>query len=188
MLATSAQRESLPTNLQTVEEFEQWERRHATEESYEFIRGRVIPKPFMKQEEYFIVKFLTRLFITTTAFQKGDELTPEMDSYIDETRRRRPDLAYFTNSQIQATRMGIQQKTLFAIEILSDSEFYQDVLDKIQDYFDGGAELVWYIVPRQQKIYVYRSADESKAYKGQDVITASPVVPEMQFTVADMFA
>ena len=142
----------------------------------------------MKQEEYFIVKFLNRLFIKTTAFQQGDELTPEMDSYVDATRRRRPDLAYFTSSQIEGTRAGIRQNTLFAIEILSDSESHEDVLDKLQDYFDGGAQLVWYIIPKQQKIYAYTSPETLKAYKGQDVITAIPVMPEMQFTVAEMFA
>lgn len=36
--------------------------------------------------------------------------------------------------------------TLFAIEILSDSKSDKDVLDKPQDYFDRGAQLVWYIV------------------------------------------
>lgn len=188
MLATSAQPEALPTDLQTVEAFEQWERQHVTEGSYEFVRGRILEKESMKQEEYFIVKFLNRLFISTNAFQQGDELTPEMDSYVDDVRRRRPDLAYFTSLQIQGTRAGIRQKTSFAIEILSDSESHEDVLDKIQDYFDGGAELVWYIVPRRQRIEAYTSPETLTVYKGNDVITAAPVVPEMQFVVSDMFA
>jgi len=37
-------------------------------------------------------------------------------------------------------------------------------------------------------IFAYTSPDESKAYKGQEVISAAPVVPELQFAVADMFA
>lgn len=186
MIATPAL--SLPTNLQTVEEFEQWEQTYSHEGSYEFVRGRVIEKNEMKQAEYLFIKFLTRLFTQTNAYQKGAELTPEMDSYVDDTRKRRPDLAYFSLDQIEETGKGIRQKTRFAIEILSDSESYQDVLDKIQDYFDGGAQLVWYVIPVQQKIYVYTSPDESKAYKGTDVISAAPVVPDFQFTVADLFA
>ena len=180
--------ESLPTHLQTVDEFEAWEWQHNREGSYEFVRGQIIEKQDMKQDEFFIIKFLTRLFTKTVAYQEGDELTPEMDSYIDEFRKRRPDLGYFTMNQITATRTGNLVKTLFAIEILSDSEFHQDVLDKIQDYFDGGAKLVWYIIPRHRKIDVYTSPDESKAYKGADVISAAPVVPDFQFTVADLFA
>ena len=188
MTTTPASAFSLPTHLQTVEEFEQWQRQYVHEGSYEFVRGRIIEKKEMKQAEYLILKFLTRLFARTTAYERGDELTPEMDSYVDDTRKRRPDLAYFTLEQIEETGTGIRQRTRFAIEILSDSESYQDVLDKIQDYFDGGVQRVWYVVPKQQKIYVHTSPDESKAYKGTDVISAAPVVPDFQFTVADLFA
>lgn len=179
---------ALPTHLQTVDEFEQWEHQYHHEGSYEFVRGRVIPKPAMKQDEFYIADFLTRQFIKTTVFQAGHTLMPEGDSYVDDARKRIPDLTYITADQYQAIRRGERVKTLFAIEILSDSESYDDVLDKLQDYFDGGAQLVWYIAPKRQKIFAYTSPDESKTYKGQAVISAAPVVPELQFVVADMFA
>lgn len=180
--------ESLPTHFQTVTEFEQWERLYGHDGSYEFVRGRIIEKNDMKQEEFLLLRFLTRLFAKTSAYEQGDELIPEMDSYVDDRRKRRPDLAYFTLEQIEDTRTGNRQKTRFALEILSDSESYQDVLDKVQDYFDAGAELVWYIIPENKKINVYTSADHSQAYKGTDVISAAPVLPDFQFRVEDLFA
>ena len=180
--------EALPTTFKTVDEFEQWERQYGGDGSYEFVRGRIIEKNEMKQVELYLLNFLTRLFTQTGAYAQGDVLAAEVDSYVDDTRKRRPDLAYFTLAQIQAARTGEKQKTRFAIEILSDSESYQDVLDKVQDYFDAGVQLVWYVIPENQKIYVYTSPDASQAYKGTDVISAAPVVPDMQFAVADLFA
>lgn len=188
MIATPESAVFLPSHLQTVDEFEQWERQHAYEGSYEFVRGRIIPKPAMKQDELDLIDFLVRQFIETPQFKQKHTLYSEIDSYVDGFRKRVPDLTYFSAAQRQAIRQGERVNTLFAIEILSDSESHQDVLDKIQDYFDGGAQLVWYIIPKQQKIYVYTSPDESKAYKGADVISAAPVVPDFQFTVADLFA
>lgn len=177
----------LPTHLQTVDEFEQWEHQQSHEGSYEFVRGRIIPKPAMKQSEIFITSFLIRLFVQTESFRQGNELLPEMDSYVDKSRKRIPDLTYITANQKELIRQNERVNTLFANEILFDSESYDDVLDKLQDYFDGGAQLVWYIAPKRQKIFAYTSPDESKTYKGQDVISAAPVVPELQFVVADMF-
>lgn len=193
MITTPSQWENesghlLPTTLHTVEEFEEWQRQHVTAGSFEFVRGRIIPKESMKQDEVYIANFLLRNFVQTIYFNKGDVLMPETDSYVDGFRKRVPDLTYFTAEQLQAIRRGERIKTAFAIEILSDSETHEDVLDKVQDYFDGGALLVWYIVPKRQKIYVYTSPDESKAYKGTDIISAAPVAPDFQFKLADLFA
>ena len=177
----------LPTHFQTVDEFEAWESRHAHEGSYEFVRGHIMPKAAMKQNEILIASFLIRQFVKTESFQQGNELLPETDSYVDGGRKRIPDITFFTNDQKQAIRRGERVSTLFAIEILSDSESYDDVLDKLQDYFDGGAQLVWYIAPKRKKIFAYTSPDDSKTYKEQNIISAAPVVPELQFAVAEMF-
>ncbi len=189
MLATAQLSELvLPSHFQTVDEFEAWQNQYVTEGSYEFVRGRIIPKESMKQDEVLLANFLVRLFMMTNAFKRGDILMPESDSYVDEKRKRVPDLTYFSAQQLLDIRAGNRVKTAFAIEILPDSESFEDVLDKIGDYFDAGAQLVWYIVPKKQRIYVYLSPDESKAYKGDDVISAAPVLPDFQFTVADLFA
>lgn len=96
----------------------------------------------MKQNEQYIVQFLTRLFTKTSAYQQNAELFREIDSYVDGVRKRVPDLAYFTNEQINQNRAGTRSSTVFPREILSDSESYEDVDDMIQDYFDAGAVFV----------------------------------------------
>jgi Uma2 family endonuclease len=184
MIATPAE---LPTHLQTVDEFEAWQREVGNDGSFEFVRGQLIPKS-MKQNEIKIANFLSRRFTQTVQYQQNYVLYPELDSYVDDKRKRIPDLTYFTADQLAAIERGERVGTLFAIEILSDSETHADVLDKLTDYFDGGARLVWYIVPKHQKIYVYTSPDESVAFKGQQTISAAPLIPDYAFIVADLFA
>ncbi|WP_461048894.1 Uma2 family endonuclease [Spirosoma arcticum] len=188
MMTALSQAEPLPTTLQTVDEFEQWQRQYVTEGSYEFVRGRIIPKPAIKQEQVFIADFLVRRFAETESYRQRNSLLPETDSYVDGSRKRVPDLTYLTRDQQEAIRQGERARTRFAIEILSESESFQSVTDKVQDYFDGGAQLVWYVVPVKQKIYVYTSPDEIKVYKGTDTLSAAPVIDDFQFVVADLFA
>ncbi|AUD07270.1 Uma2 family endonuclease [Spirosoma pollinicola] len=176
-----------PSAPQTVAEFEKWLSRKKTDANYEFVRGRIIRKPPMMQEELFIVDFLVRRFVKTQSFELGDNLLTEFDSYVDAYRKRVPDLAFFNASQIASTRIGERVMPIFTIEVLSDSESQNDVLEKVQDYFDAGVQLVWYIAPKQQKIYAYTSPDDIKVYKGPDVCSAAPVVPDFQFVIQDLF-
>jgi Uma2 family endonuclease len=187
MMETPTADSTLPTDLKTVDEFEQWQQQPGNDGNFEFVRGRIIPKS-MKQNEIDIAAFLQSEFSKTAVARERHLLMPESDSYVDGTRKRIPDLTYFTAEQRQAIRRGERVKTLFAIEILSDSEKHEDVLDKIQDYFDGGAQLVWYIVPKRQKIYAYTSPDHSTVFRNDQIITAAPVIPDFSFTVADLFA
>ncbi len=169
-------------------EFEEWQRQYAPEGRYEFVQGEIIEKKAKSQAEQMISKALVNLFIQTNTHQRGDAVVSGVDFYIDETRIRRPDLAYFTLEQRQKRERGVSAKSRFVIEIMSGAEAYQDILNKIQDYFDAGVELVWYVIPESRKVYVYTSPDELTGYMNNDVISATPVISDFQFTVADLFS
>lgn len=176
--------------ITTVVEFEAWllEQPDLADKRFEFVEGRMIEKEGMKQNEIFIVRFLTRLFCKTNAFNNNDYLGAELDSYISDKRKRIPDIAYFTAEQVENARKGERFNTDFAIEILSPNEVFQDIEEKIQDYFDSGTKLVWYISPKQQQIYVYTSPTDVKIIKGEDICSAEPVFSDFSFPVKEMFA
>ena len=187
MEAVTAPRKKRPSAPQTVAEFEKWLARKKTDANYEFVRGRIIKKPPMRQEELFIARFLMRAFAKIQLYQQGAEMLSEGDAYVDTFRKRIPDLAVFTDEQISGAKTGKRFMPPLAIEILSDSESQNDVLEKVQDYFDAGVQLVWYIAPKQQKIYAYTSPDDIKVFKGQDICSAAPVVPDFQFVIQNLF-
>ena len=97
-------------------------------------------------------------------------------------------MTYLTAEQKLAIRRGEWVKTLFAIEILSESESYEYVTEKIQDYFDADARLVWYVAPRQRRIYAYTSATELTVFKADINISATPLLLDLQFVTSDLFA
>lgn len=174
----------------TVAEFELWllEQPELADKRFEFVEGRMIEKEGMKQNELFIARFLAKLFYKTEAFKNDDYLGSEVDSYISDKRKRIPDIAYFTASQIIEARKGKRLNTLFAIEILSPNDNFQDVAEKIQDYFEAGAKLVWYILPKQEQIYAYTAPTKVLILKGEDICSAEPVLSDFSFAVKDMFS
>ena len=176
--------------IQTVEEFEEWliHQPDLVDKRFEFLDGELIEKGAMKQQEIIIIDFLVRMFMKTIAFQNGDILLPEIDSYIHTKRKRIPDLAYFTKGQIVEGAKGVKLATYWAIELLSDSESLEDIEEKVEDYFSAGAQLVWYISPKRQQIYVFTAPHEVKILKGTDVCSAAPVLSDFSFTVSDLFA
>lgn len=174
----------------TVAEFEHWVDNNSllSDRRFEFVNGKIIEKSGMKQEEFFIAQFLMRLFVKTAAYDKGDELITESDSYIDSKRKRIADIGYFTKKQIKEARKGKRFAPALAIEILSPNEKLEEIADKVQDYFDANVQLVWYIFPKQEQIYAYTSPTDLTILKGTDVCSAAPVLPDFSFKVRDIFA
>ena len=173
--------------LATVEEFERWLSKKKTDYNYEFVNGQAIKKNPMKQSELLMVRFLTDLFMTTQAFAMKGRLFPETDVYIDSFRKRIPDLAYFTDAQIQATRSGTKVVPAFVIELVSDSESFDDVEKKIQDYYDAGVQVVWYINPKSKRIHNYTSPKNVMICADNDVCTAAPALLDFKFEVKELF-
>jgi Uma2 family endonuclease len=174
-------------NLATVAEFEVWLSKKKTDYNYEFVNGQIVKKNAMKQNELFISQFLTRRFSKTSAYLNNGELTAEIDVYIDEYSKRIPDLAYFTDEQIKAAAKGTKVVPAFVIELLSDSESYDSVEDKINDYFRAGVQIVWYLNPKKQSIHLYSSAKEIKVLTEDDICSAKPVIPDFEFVVKTLF-
>lgn len=176
--------------IESVAEFEEWAAKQPSlvDKRFEFLDGKWIEKDGMKQEEAYIADLLIRFFVNTEAFQKGDALLPELDSYVNDKRKRIPDLTYLTKAQKIESARGKRVATLFAIELLSDNDYFLDTEKKVEDYFSAGAKLVWYISPKQQKIYAYTSPTEVKILRGEAICSAAPVIPDFSFKVKDLFA
>ncbi len=172
---------------QTVAEFEKWVLSRKLKNIYEFRYGNIIKKGGMKQLEFFIVKFLSRSFTKTLAYQNEGELLPESDVPIDDFRKRIADLAYFNENQVNQAANGQKVIPSFAIELLSPNEVLEDIEDKIQDYFDAGVQVVWYISPKKKLIYVYTSPSDVKIYKGEQICHARPALPDFEFKTEDLF-
>ncbi|MEO7311344.1 MAG: Uma2 family endonuclease [Chitinophagaceae bacterium] len=171
----------------TVAEFEVWESKRHSDYNYEFYYGEIIKKPAMKQNELILLRYLNEAFLLTGAYRLSGVLASEVDVFVDEDRKRIPDLAFFTDEQVLAAAKGEKVVSAFAIEILSDSETLRHIEKKVQDYFDAGVQLVWYITAKSKRIYAYNAVNEVKIYSAGESVTAAPVLPDFEIDIDKLF-
>ena len=75
-----------------------------------------------------------------------------------------------------------------AVEILSPSNTVAEIHDKLVEYFENGARLVWVIHPKEQYVLVYRSSQEpDRLLKSTDSLDGEEIAPEFTLPIADLF-
>lgn len=73
------------------------------------------------------------------------------------------------------------------VEIISPSDRYTDVEEKVAEWLDGGTRMVVVINPRRRTVTIYRSLLEARILTITDVLDGQDVVPGWQMPVAEMF-
>lgn len=157
-----------------------------TRYKYEWNKGKIEKTDKMKQLEFFILKALSRLFVKTNAYQNGAELLTEGDVLTSSEQLRRPDLAYYTESQIIETTKGINQVPTFVIEIISPSDNQNKILEKNQEYFSAGVQLIWLIMPNLKQVHIYSSPKKVQICTDDDICSAKPVLPDFEISVNNL--
>ena len=77
----------------------------------------------------------------------------------------------------------------FAAEVVSPSDKFSDVIDKVQRYLEDGVQLVWVLDPQQKSIIVYRAgSNQSTTYAGEDTVSAADVIPGFELKLSDLYA
>jgi Uma2 family endonuclease len=74
-----------------------------------------------------------------------------------------------------------------AIEIVSPSERQSELLEKIAEYFDSGAQEVWLLLPERKQVYRYRAPLEVEILDEEDVLTGGELLPAFSLRVGELF-
>jgi Uma2 family endonuclease len=73
----------------------------------------------------------------------------------------------------------------FAIEVLSPSNTRREMARKLDEYFQAGTRVVWYIDPKARTVTVYTAVDQKITYGENDELTCGDVLPGFRFRLAD---
>ena len=155
---------------------------------WEWNEGRIEKTTAMKLKEQYIVRNLARHFTTTSAYQNGDILTFEVEVWTSPIKWRKPDAAYLTHQQITDGAKGIESMPAFVIEVISKNDDINIVVDKVDEYFAAGVQVIWHIFPEQKMVHIYRSLDIIEVCRGEKLCSAAPVLSAFEMTVSDIFS
>lgn len=129
---------------------------------------------------YVRLKNLGVMFDSSTAFKMRNG------------NKRAPDVAFFAKERLQGVTTlpsgFLDDAPDLAIEVLSPNNTVEEINDKIAEYFENAARLVWVINPYQHYVLVYRSAQEpDRLLKSTDALDGEDVIPGFTLPVAELF-
>ena len=154
---------------------------------YEFNDGIIESKPGMKQNEAKIVRNIEDNFYETTAFRQRSRLLTEFDCWVTERQMRRPDMALYTNEQIDRMGEGKREIPTFVIEIISEYDEFGQMNTKLREYFAAGVQVVWWIVPGFDMVHAFTSPKTITIATDDDALSMMPVLPDFNANVRGIF-
>ena len=74
-----------------------------------------------------------------------------------------------------------------AVEVISKSNSADDVVVKIDDYFQAGVRQVWVVYPVTSKVHVYGSPTQVKMLQMGDELQGDPLIPGFRLPLSELF-
>ena len=96
--------------------------------------------------------------------------------------KRSPDISFFAKERLQGmTELPtgfLEGAPDLAVEVLSPGNTFEEIHDKLVEYFENGTRLAWIIHPSEHFVLVYRSNKEpDHLLKSVDSLNGEEVIP-----------
>ena len=73
------------------------------------------------------------------------------------------------------------------VEIISPNDSWEEVRQKLEDYFSIGVERVWVVEPENRAVLVYRSATEAQRLGEADTLKGEGILDGFALPIGDLF-
>jgi Uma2 family endonuclease len=107
----------------------------------------------------------------------------------DPERVRAPDVASLSTARLpEGLPQGfIRGAPELAVEVLSPSDSHVEVQQKVRDYLEAGARLVWILAPLARTVTVYRPDGSARLVREPESLDGEDVVAGLAIPLADLF-
>jgi len=136
-----------------------------------------------------LIAFFLTLFIRER--KSGRILTGEVGIY---TQRqpdtiRAADVVYISDDRFQLLQSSgyLDVAPELVVEIMSPSNTWSEVHEKLAEYFAVDVKMVWVVDPQLAQIHVYRGVDKMQLLQKADTLTAADILPGFEVALAEIF-
>ena len=105
--------------------------------------------------------------------------------------KRSPDLAFIDKERLQGLKRlpkgFFEGAPDLAVEIISPNNTFEEIHNKLVEYFENGTRLVWVVLPDEECVLVYRKPKPSKLLQLEDSLDGEDVVPNFNLPLSELF-
>ena len=164
------------------------------ESLYEVVNGQVVETPPMGAFESTFASDLVVYLGQFALSQKLGRVVSEVLFLLNPEARlkRRPDIAFVSYERWDRKRRVPRSEAWdvipdLAIEVVSESNSAEEVLNKIREYFAAGVRQVWVIYPTDEQLYLYTSPTQNCILTRADDLDGGDVLPGFRMPLATLF-
>jgi len=74
-----------------------------------------------------------------------------------------------------------------AVEVVSESNSAQEVVQKVVDYLSGGSRLVWVVYPDVKQVHVYTDLTSARILTEPAELDGGDLVPGFRLSLTELF-
>jgi Uma2 family endonuclease len=119
-----------------------------------------------------------------TAAETGFKLSSNPDTV------RAADIAFIRKENLDKTKIIKGYGTIIpdlVVEVISPTDIYLDVEEKITDWLTAGVKMVWIINPRKKTVSVYSEPAKGSTLYINDELSGHEVIPDFKCKVSEIF-
>lgn len=154
---------------------------------YGELRERTMPNP---QHGRIQAKIASRLDTYAEQTELGVVYT-ETNFEFAKNLTRVPDIAFisFENFPKEGEEKGSRWHIPpdLAVEVISPSDIYEEVFEKIGEYFAFGVKQVWIVSPESKTLTVYQSLKKITIFTKEDELICEEVLPNFRLQLSEIF-
>lgn len=156
---------------------------------YELVNGNLVEKPMSMQANW-VTGQITFLLKSAYPASKAHVFVEQPTYCFPNTNTgRRPDVALVWTNRPGA---ALVDEELFiapdlVVEVVSPTNRYRDLLDRVDEYLKAGVPIVWVVDPVLRSTHVYHRDGSVLLLHDTDIMKDEPLLPGLELRIADFF-